>query len=647
MHKTSLRIILISLLMLVVMLYGCANRVAPDGGPFDDNPPRLVSMKPAVGAMNVKEKRFTLTFDEYVTVKDIFNKVIISPPQLQRPTILPVGKKIVVELIDTLKPNTTYTIDFTDAIVDNNESNPLENFSVAFSTGDKIDTMEISGTVLNARNLEPVNGIIVGIHSGDAPLSSFTDTTLLRASRSSDLAKFVIRNIANGSYRVFALKESDNNYRYDYGKESIAFLDSAVFTSSIPAVRNDTIRKDSLSIDTIKKVSYTRYLPDDLVLLYSEPVTGTRYISKRERPQKDLLKLTFSSIPDSNFYIKPLDSLPQPTSEKWYVKDEDRTTGVLSLFITDTLAGRHSHFAVTYPTLDSLGAVTQKTDTISLRIPKEIKPKKTEKKDKNLSDSTEQVKPASPLTISFEHKGTHGIHDSILFTTSLPIDTTALKAIHLYDARDSILKELPWKELRLLKGRSTVGMALADLRYEQKYEIQVDTVVFRDVYGNRLDKTAVDAFETQAKDQFAELEIVVHGVTGPFIGELLDTSDKVITTVYSDGASLKFYDLAPQKYGFRLIVDSNGNRRWDPANLRAGEQPEKVYYAPKTFELMKNWEIKENFYPLSTPIIRQKPRELIQNKPKEKQKEDRNKRRQKERRDQAQREASVSSPLRF
>lgn len=641
MHKTSLRILLLTLSLLIGLLYGCANRVAPDGGPFDDTPPRLVSMSPANGALNVKERRFTLTFDEYVTIKDMNNKVIISPPQLQRPTILAVGKRIVGELLDTLKPNTTYTIDFTDAIVDNNESNPLENFSVAFSTGDKIDTMEIGGTVLNARNLEPVNGIIVGIHPKDAPMKAFTDTTLVRASRTSDLAHFVIRNIAQGSYRVYALKEADNNYKYDFGTEGIAFLDSAVTTSSIPAVRNDTIWVDSLTVDTIKQEKYTRYLPDDLVLMYSEPRASKRFISKRERPDKNVLQFTFNALPDSAFSIHPVDSLPLP-AEKWYISDADRTTGILKLFLTDTLAEAHSRFAVTYPTIDSLGFPILKTDTVTLR-----KPRLSKKTEELASDTTPQGKPKSPLTLSFAHKGSGGIHDSILFSTSLPIDTAVLKAIQLYDAGDSILKELPWKAVYLLPGRTTEGMLVADLKYGKQYEIQADSTLFRDIYGHTLDQTAVDAFKTEPKDQFSSLEVQIHGIEGPFIGELLDASDKVLVTVYSDDATIKFEDLKPQKYGFRLVADKNGNRQWDPADFKLGTQPEQVFYAPKTFELMKNWDIKENFYPLSTPILRQKPKELIQNKPKERKKEDRNKQRQRERREQAQREASVTSPVRF
>lgn len=641
MHKTSLRILLVLFTLLLGLLFGCANRVAPDGGPFDDTPPRLVSMKPAVGSLGVKERRFTLTFDEYVTLKDMNNKVIISPPQLTRPTILSIGKRVVVELQDTLIPNTTYTIDFTDAIADNNESNPLENFSVAFSTGDKIDTMEIAGTVLNARNLEPMNGIIVGIHPEDSSLTAFTDTTLMRASRTSDLAQFVIRNIAQGSYRVFALKEADNNYRYDFGTEGIAFLDSAVTTSSVPATRNDTLRIDSLTIDTIKVVKYTRYLPDDLVLLYSEPHSSKRFISKRERPEKGILRFTFNALPDSGFAIAPIDSLPKPGG-KWFVSDADRERGILQLFLTDTVAERHTRFAVTYPTTDSLDLPIQKTDTVTLRMPKA---KRT--KEEMEADTTAQGKPKSPLTLTFEHKGTGGIHDSILFKTSLPVDTSALRAIRLYNANDSILKDMPWREIRLLPGRSTAGILVADLKYGAQYKIQVDSVLFRDVYGHTLDQTVVDAFKTEGKDQFSTLEVQVYGTEGPFIGELLDTSDKIVTTVYSDTTLLRFNDLKPQKYGFRLVVDRNGNRRWDPADFKTGRQPERVFYAPKTFELMKNWDIKENFYPLSTPILGQKPKELIQNKPKEKKKEDRNKQRERERRDQANREASVSSPVRF
>lgn len=640
MHHRSYHILLTGILLLLTLVYGCANRVSPGGGPYDDDPPKLIKMVPADGALNVTDGRITLTFDEYVTLKDPQKKVIISPPQLQRPQIQALGKRIQVILEDTLIPSTTYTLDFTDAIQDNNEGNALENFSVAFSTGSVIDTMACSGMVLNARNLEPMQGVIVGIHPADSTGRAFRDTTFMRMSRTSDYARFVIRNIKDGSYRIYALKEADGNYRYDNPTEGIAFLDSAITTGSVPAMRNDTIWRDSITIDTIHLVHYTRYLPDDLVLLFSQPESDRRFISKRERPQPYRLDLTFNELPDSAFAIRAIDSLPLPEGP-WYTLDQDPQSKVVSAFITDSLALRHERFAVSYHTLDSVSQTVLKTDTITLKQPK---PKAaTEATDSLATDSV----PKSPFSVTVERKGSGGISDSILFRTTLPIDSTALAGIRLYNANDSILKPLTPSSIRLLPGRTTLGMITAPLKHGSQYEIHFDSLTFRDIYGHTQDTPYVESFKTEERDQFSSMEITVHGVTGPIIVELLNLQDAPILTAYSEGTTVRLTDLKPEKYALRIILDRNGNRRWDPADYYSGTQPEPVYYAPKTFELMKNWEIKENFYPLNTPLVRQKPRELIKAKPEEKKKRDRNAERERELEQQRQREQSVSSPFRF
>ncbi len=641
---------LATLLLLVALVYGCANRVSPGGGPYDDTPPKLIKMVPADGALNVTARRITLTFDEYITLKEPQKRVIISPPQLQRPQIQALGKQVVVTLEDTLAHNTTYTLDFTDAIQDNNEGNPLENFSVAFSTGSVIDTMAFGGMVLNARNHEPVQNVVVGIHPQDSTRAAFRDTSFMRMSRTSDNARFVIRNIKQGTYDIFALKEADGNYRYDNPTEGIAFLDSAITTRCEPAMRNDTIWRDSLTIDTIREVHYTRYLPDDLVLLFSQPANGRRFVSKRERPEPYRLNLTFNELPDTALALQPIDTLPQP-APGWYVLDRDPATKMVSVFITDSVARKHERFAVSYHTVDSLNRVTMKVDSITLKQPKP-KPQVKEKEPKAPKAPTDSLPtakkaPRSPLSVTVEHKGTGGVVDSLLFSTTLPVDTATLGAIKLYNANDSVLRPVPITDVRLLPGRTTVGLITAPLQYGTQYELHIDSLILRDVYGHSPDKMVIDGFSIGKRDQFASLQITVHDVQGPVIVELLNTQDSPVRTAYSDSTTVRFEDLKPDKYALRVILDRNGNHRWDPADFDTRTQAEPVYYAPKVFELMKNWEIKENFYPLRVPISRQKPRELIKTKPEEKKKRDRNAERERDRQSQREREQSVTSPFRF
>jgi len=206
---------------------------APTGGPYDVDPPKMRRATPSFNALNVTPERIEIEFDENIKIKSPTEKVIITPPQKNMPVIRSVGKKAIVELKDELLPNTTYTIDFTDAIADNNEENPIENFVYSFSTGDQLDTLSISGKVLNAQDLEPVTGTYVGIHTNFDD-TVFTRVPFERISRTDSRGNFTVRGMAAGKYKVFALADLNRDYKYDNPQEAIAFLDSIVTPSTLP-----------------------------------------------------------------------------------------------------------------------------------------------------------------------------------------------------------------------------------------------------------------------------------------------------------------------------------------------------------------------------------------------------------------------------
>ena len=209
--KNDNRWILVCLLL--AMIVSCARMGQPDGGWYDDTPPRVVHTDPADKGTGVKSKKVTITFDEFIKLEDATSKVVISPPQIEPADIKASGKKIVVELKDSLMDNTTYTIDFSDAISDNNEGNPMGNYTYSFSTGERIDTFEVSGNVLDATNLEPIKGILVGLYD-DLSDTVFARKPFIRVSRTDSRGRFVIRGIAPGTYRVYALQDADGNYIY-------------------------------------------------------------------------------------------------------------------------------------------------------------------------------------------------------------------------------------------------------------------------------------------------------------------------------------------------------------------------------------------------------------------------------------------------
>ena len=276
------------------LISSCARMGQPDGGWYDDDPPRIIGSTPADGATEVTAKKITIQFDEYIKLADASQKVIVSPPQLEMPEIKESGKKIVVELKDSLKPNMTYTIDFSDAISDNNEGNPLGNYTFTFSTGEQIDTFEVAGNVLDASNLEPVKGILVGLYD-DLSDSAFKTKPLLRVSRTDGRGRFVIKGVAPGEYRVYALQDADGDYVFNQKSEMVAFSHQTYKPSSKPDIRQDTIWKDTLHIDNIIQVPYTHFYPDDVTLLAFQEVQTNRYLLKQpERTEANRFTLYFS-----------------------------------------------------------------------------------------------------------------------------------------------------------------------------------------------------------------------------------------------------------------------------------------------------------------------------------------------------------------
>ena len=258
------------------MLYSCARMGAPDGGWYDETPPRVVGAIPAEKSTHVDKRHIRINFNEFVKIDNPTQNVVVSPPQLEVPEIKGEGKSISVKLIDKLQPNTTYTIDFSNAISDNNEGNPLGNFTYSFSTGDHIDTLEVAGYVVQASDLEPVKGILVGLYA-DLSDSAFRRKPMLRVSRTDSRGHFVIRGVAPGKYRVYALQDADGDYSFKQRSEMLAFNHDIIEPSFRPDVRQDTLQialthniTDSTGVlrqhvDTLKllsKVPYSKRLKD-------------------------------------------------------------------------------------------------------------------------------------------------------------------------------------------------------------------------------------------------------------------------------------------------------------------------------------------------------------------------------------------------
>ncbi len=606
----------------MVLLQACANMAAPTGGAYDVDPPKVRQAKPNFNSLGASPSKIEIEFDENIKIKSPAEKVIITPPQQILPIIRSVGKKAVVELKDELKPNTTYTIDFTDAIADNNEENPLENFVFSFSTGDQLDTLSISGKVLAAQDLEPVTGTYVGIHSNFDD-TVFTRVPFERISRTDSRGNFTVRGMAPGKYKVFALNDQNRDYKYDNPQEAIAFLDSIVIPSSMSAVRQDTVFVDSITIDTIRTVQYTRFLPDDLVLRSFQSDFQRQYLQKHERTEPHKLTLYFAAPT-----VMPDFSLLQPevSNDNWYVTERSAGNDTLLLWITDSLIYQQDsiRMKINYTRTDSLNKNYIDTDTISFNIRKSARDKREQKNDEKKDGEEAEKEQIRFLGITSNVQSTFELFNPIRFEFEQPIVRFDSSFVRLEMAVDSLFEPVPFR-----MERDTLNPRKLTIRprWEPggKYKLTVDSALLISPYGLWNNKYE-QSFTVKPLDQYGNLEVNIVGLPeGKVVFvELLDKSDKPFRKSFVKGNTVRFQDLQPGEIYARLVIDENRDGVWTTGNYEDKRQPEMVYYYPGKWMIraysdhMEEWQIN------TVEVIRQKPLEITKNKPEEKKRRDPN-----------------------
>ena len=623
-------------ILLAIVTYSCASIGNPDGGPYDEEPPKFVGSTPGLRSVNNKKQKIELEFDEFIKLEKASEKVIFSPPQMEQPELKVVGRKVSVEYLDTLIDSTTYTIDFSDAIVDNNEGNPMGNFTFSFSTGNNIDTMEVSGIVLQASDLEPIKGIQVGLHK-DLNDSAFTTKPFDRVSRTDSRGHFSIRGVAPGKYRIYALKDGNQNYLFDSKTELIAYSDSIIIPDMVPATRQDTIWKDTLTIDTIKTVPYTRFLPDSLILRAFKEENDRQYLTRSQRDKENHFILTFSAKNDTLPTIKGLnfdetdafviETTPRNDSICYWVKDS-------LVYLMDTLA-----IQLDYLYTDTLNQLVPKTDTLYLankltRAQKEKireeeeKEKEKERKKREKKGLEPEKEPTKFLNMKVDAASSFDINSNVILSFEEPLVSIDTSAIHMEIKVDTLWQPAPF----LLVEDSVMPRTyqiLAQWEPEKEYQLTIDSAAITGLYGLHTNKVQ-QSMKVKKLDEYGTLLLNVVGA-GPYsIVELLDNSGKVLRRepVTKEGTA-DFYFLNPgAKYYVRLLEDRNGNGVWDTGNYALGIQPEEVYYFPKVWEMKANFEFEETWNIHEIPLFRQKLDEIKKQKPEEQKKiKERNKER--------------------
>lgn len=613
----------------MLLLASCANRgVGPQGGPRDTIPPLVVKELPVYGSLNVSNKKVEITFDEYIQLQDIQKNILISPPQLNQPEIKAVGKTLSVVFQEDLLDSTTYTIDFGAAICDYNEKTPLEGYVLSFSTGDHMDTLQISGRLYNAANLNPMPSVLIGILP--ATNTSLDTIPFLRVTRTDDEGYFTLHNIRQGTYRLYALNDISRDYIYQPG-EGMAFLDTLVTPYAIPEMHWDTIWYDTLGIDPLTgdtlftrlidstyQHQVTRYIPDSMVLWYFEENKQRHYFQRLLREHQHAFTLIFSAPQDSLPTIQPLlfSQMDSTASDSSWVNFMDyvlvqsnSTYDTITYWLTDSVAIAMDTipFAMTYQFSDSLYNIVDKTDTLQAIF---RHPRLSEK----AKEAYERNKRNRQLDIKTNSSSKFEIYDTVRIYSPFPLDSICEHMIHLAQKIDTLLQPV---DFHLVK-RDSMAMQLllvASLKPTESYTLIVDSAALFDIYG-ACNKKLDAKIKLKSLDDYSTLTVKMQHFDPRARIQLLNEKDEVIAEQAATENGVLFPHLAPKTFYLRLYIDVNRDGEWTTGDWLQRRQPEPIYYYPAKLKLRANWDFEETFDHLVIPVTESKPNALLPNKKK-------------------------------
>jgi uncharacterized protein (DUF2141 family) len=513
----------------------CGRRGTPSGGPKDITPPALEKTEPPNESINFESRRIRLYFDEYIRLQDPQNQIIISPPPKTPPEITPMGgvqKYVQIDLKDTLQENTTYTYNFGQSIVDNNEGNPNNFLTYVFSTGDYIDTLTLGGVVADAfeRNADPF--ISVMLYEID---SAFTDSVIYKqppyyiTNTLDSAVTFSLNNLKAGSYRLIALRDVGKNNVFDQGVDKIGFVPDTIVVPT----------------DSIYLLRLFNEIQDYNVLPPSFAATNKIIFGYNGEDPPEISLLT--QLPDS---VRTL-----------ITKARDKDT--LNLWITPYEADSLI-FVLKHPRLES------RLDTFNLKPVKSAK------------DS---------MLYSWDPSSGLNFTDTVFLNANLPLlelDTTKFTLLN----KDSLKVALVPK-LDTITNRVHLDFPRNP---NEVYFLEVLPGALTDFFGDMNDTLRTRWNTGSPADYGNLRFSVQGNLEFPLIVELLDNRESLVRKKYvQEYKEIQFRSLTPGNYRIRIIFDANENGKWDTGNYLKKIQPERVLYYPGTIEMRANWEKVETF----------------------------------------------------
>jgi len=555
-----------------ILAAGCAKISSPTGGPKDKEPPVIVKSEPLNGSKNFTDKKIVITFDEYITLDNINEKFMVSPPMKNKPVIMVRGKNVVITYDEELRDSTTYTFYFQDAVRDLNEGNPINNYQFVFSTGPIIDSLSVTGNIFKASDLNPPEKTLALLYIEHED-SAFTKSLPSYIAVADKNGYFRIDNVSAREYRLYALKDADNSKNFNLADEEIAFLDSTIRVTPernwIPVVE-DTLKSKLMD----PKAADTIVMYGDYRLYLFQHQKKLHYLTSSSRNMAYRLNYTLSLPPDTlGFHF----SVPDAGPETWFI-ERNRTNDSIQVWITDTALYKKQiiNTVIQYPFTDSAGITALKEDTVMMRF---MTPRATRGKVK-------------PTPYKFTTNVTSGIlkpGEKILLTSQTPFRNPDTSRIRLYETDGTNRVKVPFS-LNRDSTNSCRMILTGKFAMNKNYIFIADSASFGNIYGEHSDSTGI-RFSVKNEEAYGKLVLNITNFEGNRIIQLLSSEgEKVVKEVKMEkDGRVEFPLLEKGAYRVRVIYDLDNNGKWTPGDFSTKRQPEPVSYMPSEVDIKENW----------------------------------------------------------
>jgi len=573
------------IIAICVLIYSCANRGYPKGGPKDVTKPVIVKESPENGGTGFDKKKLNIYFDEYVQLKDVASKFMISPPQKKKPKVKLRGKRVLVEFQDSLRDSTTYSLDFGTSIVDNNEGNPMGRYRYFFSTGNHIDTMQIGGNVYDAYTHKPVENAYVMLYDEKITDSIPLKEVPLYVARTDTAGYFSLTNIKQQRYRIMAIEDGDRNYIFTSPTERVAFTDSIIYPVSFSMEKRDTS-----SQDTTAMISYIAYGPENIRLDMFQEKPNQQYLLNADRKERACIDFNFAIPRKDSLRV---DLLGIDNEEEVFLKELNPTMDTLKYWIVDTAVLNLDTLRaeLIYLKTDTLGQLVEYRDTTDFDFEdEEVYVEKKKKKDKK--------KKVDFLKMKFNLSGSVDIDSRLTLDMGQPVLGSLDSLISLYKFENDTVKVK--QNIKIRRDSLKIRRYSIDYKWipESKYSLEVDSASIYSVFGKFNDKIE-SRFSVLGEDKYGTIRLNVKNGEYPMILSLAKKSGedyKSVRSVYPDKDGVyTFKHVKPGKYFFMSIHDTNGNRVWDTGSYLKHIFPEQVKYQDKEMEIRENWDFDEEW----------------------------------------------------